>query len=91
MKGIEAHPDQESQKQRFLNLGWEVSNAIDMNSVYSKVIPSSDVQRIEKLELFDEFEEWHLIQAHYCISMSVIENHRVQGLKNLEFLSATDG
>ena len=23
--------------------------------------------RIERLELFDELEEWHLISAHYCM------------------------
>jgi hypothetical protein len=27
---------------------------------------------VEKLELFDELEEWHLISGHYCISMATI-------------------
>lgn len=29
--------------------------------------------RIEKLELFDEFEEWHLIQSHYCFTLAAID------------------
>ncbi len=28
-------------------------------------------RRIERLELFDEFEEWHLIQGHYCVCVGV--------------------
>lgn len=30
------------------------------------------------MELFDEFEEWNLIQAHYCIALGV--NDRAMGL-----------
>ncbi len=26
---------------------------------------------IERLEIWDEFEEWNMIQAHYCIAMAV--------------------
>jgi hypothetical protein len=29
--------------------------------------------RIERLELFDELEEWHLIQEHYCFLVAVKE------------------
>ena len=25
--------------------------------------------RIEKLEMFDEFEEWDMLQSHYCLSL----------------------
>ena len=28
-------------------------------------------QRVCKLEVFDEFEEWHMIQGHYAINMAV--------------------
>lgn len=26
------------------------------------------MSRVERLEIFDELEEWHLIQGHYCIA-----------------------
>lgn len=29
------------------------------------------LRRIERLEIFDEFEEWDLIQSHYCIALGV--------------------
>ena len=38
-----------------------------MYDVYSKMLDGNDVRRISKIEWFDEFEEWHLIQAHYCL------------------------
>ena len=25
--------------------------------------------RIEKLEMFDEFEEWTMLQNHYCLTL----------------------
>ena len=30
--------------------------------------------RIESLEMFDEFEEWDLLQSHYCITLAVCSN-----------------
>lgn len=35
-----------------------------------RVLDRDEVKRIERLELFDEFEEWHLIQSHYCICLA---------------------
>ena len=28
---------------------------------------SYECNRISRIELFDEFEEWNLLQGHYCI------------------------
>ena len=39
----------------------------------SSPIGAAEVRRVERLELFDELEEWHLIQAHYHISMACKE------------------
>ena len=38
-----------------------------MYEVYSKMLDGNDVRRISRIEWFDEFEEWHLIQSHYCL------------------------
>jgi tRNA wybutosine-synthesizing protein 4 len=32
--------------------------------------------RIEKLEIFDELEEWHLIQSHYCLVAAFIDRKK---------------
>lgn len=64
---IHDYPTMESQRERYLRRGWECCAAEDMNSVYSKHLDTKDVERIQRLELLDEFEEWHLIQGHYML------------------------
>jgi len=42
-----------------------------MDVVYKqKLVPDTEKARIEKLEIFDEFEEWNLLQSHYCLCLS---------------------
>lgn len=41
-----------------------------MNDIYTNFLDRADVGRAERIEIFDELEEWHLIQGHYCISMA---------------------
>ena len=43
------------------------SETITMNTVYDQKLDKFEKARIEKLEIFDEFEEWVLLQNHYCI------------------------
>eukprot|EP00927_Polykrikos_kofoidii_P068206 TRINITY_DN63575_c0_g1_i1.p1 TRINITY_DN63575_c0_g1~~TRINITY_DN63575_c0_g1_i1.p1 ORF type:complete len:387 (-),score=76.13 TRINITY_DN63575_c0_g1_i1:96-1256(-) len=61
------YPTIESQIQRFLQRGWDRCGAADMNQIYTKYLDQKDVERIHRIELMDEFEEYHLIQAHYFI------------------------
>ena len=58
--------------------GWEVCQSCDMNAFYAS-LPLPERQRVELLEMFDEYEEWHLKCSHYmllcafqgcCISMA---------------------
>ena len=48
-----------------------------MNQVYYQYLDSKDVSRIQRLELFDELEEWHLIQGHYCIAVAINDMDKV--------------
>ena len=41
--------------------------ASDMNYFYNVVIPQDERSRVESLEPFDEYEEWHLKCAHYML------------------------
>jgi tRNA wybutosine-synthesizing protein 4 len=70
--GIHAYPDLADQERRFRDAGWTGVVALDMNAVYRNKLDPADVRRIERLEIFDEFEEWNLIQAHYCIVVATI-------------------
>ena len=38
-----------------------------MDRIYSEKLNKIEKSRIEKIEIFDEFEEWTLLQSHYCI------------------------
>jgi len=61
------YPTLDLQQQRYLNRGWEKCWTADMNQIYSRHLDEKDVERIHKIERMDEFEEWHLIQAHYFV------------------------
>lgn len=41
--------------------GMKEVEAFDMNEVYYKKLDAKERARIEKLEIFDEFEEWELL------------------------------
>lgn len=41
-----------------------------MSVVYNERINvENERTRIEKIEMFDEFEEWNMLQDHYCLSI----------------------
>ncbi|KAM9202776.1 tRNA wybutosine-synthesizing protein 4 [Dugong dugon] len=67
LHGLDSFPDVEAQRRRFLQAGWTACSAMDMNEFYRRFLPAEERQRIENLEPFDEFEEWHLKCAHYFI------------------------
>ena len=45
-----------------------------MNQVYSRFISREEQRRVARVEIFDELEEWHLIQGHYAITVAVRES-----------------
>lgn len=67
LHGLELFPDVEAQRQRFLQAGWTACSALDLNEFYRCLLPADERQRVETLEPFDEFEEWHLKCSHYFI------------------------
>ncbi|KAH1199971.1 Leucine carboxyl methyltransferase 1 [Glycine max] len=56
--GIYATPTLLAKEKLFLDQGWQKSVAWDMMRVYNDFIDAQERRRIERLELFDEFEEW---------------------------------
>lgn len=67
LHGLELFPDVDAQRRRFLQAGWTACSAVDLNEFYRRFLPPAERQRVEALEPFDEFEEWHLKCAHYFI------------------------
>lgn len=47
--------------------GWSCSEAADMNYFYRELVPPAEHHRVESLEPFDEYEEWHLKCNHYMV------------------------
>ena len=69
--GVHCTPSLEAHTERLLSCGWQRAAAEDMLTLYRDMLDPTDRKRVEAIELFDEFEEWHLIMSHYCIAMGV--------------------
>ncbi|XP_071611394.1 tRNA wybutosine-synthesizing protein 4 isoform X2 [Heliangelus exortis] len=61
------YPDCQAQQRRFLEKGWTECSVMDMNEFFSCCIPEDEQQRVQVLEPFDEYEEWHLKCSHYFV------------------------
>uniref|UniRef100_A0A8C3S9F7 tRNA wybutosine-synthesizing protein 4 n=1 Tax=Chelydra serpentina TaxID=8475 RepID=A0A8C3S9F7_CHESE len=67
LHALAQYPDCEAQRRRFLQRGWAECSVIDMNEFYANFIPEDERRRVQALEPFDEYEEWHLKCSHYFI------------------------
>ncbi|XP_061648854.1 tRNA wybutosine-synthesizing protein 4 isoform X2 [Phyllopteryx taeniolatus] len=67
LHGLRQYPDTDAQRQRFLDKGWEKCVCLDMNEFFLRLIPDDERHRVERLEPFDEYEEWHQKCSHYFI------------------------
>ena len=70
LRAINSFPTLHSQEQRYLQADYEAAAARDMNCVYHGMLDASEQCRIENLEMFDEFPEWHLKCAHYTLILA---------------------
>uniref|UniRef100_M4B8A1 Leucine carboxyl methyltransferase 1 n=1 Tax=Hyaloperonospora arabidopsidis (strain Emoy2) TaxID=559515 RepID=M4B8A1_HYAAE len=64
---IHDFPTVEAQIARFTDHGYEVAQCWDMNKIYYHFLDPAERVMRERLEIFDELEEFHLLQAHYCV------------------------
>ena len=66
--GIQACPTTKAQADRLSKiLGNGMIESLSMLQVYNERLRGQEKQRIESLEMFDEFEEWNMLQSHYCL------------------------
>ncbi|GIL80746.1 hypothetical protein Vretimale_9150 [Volvox reticuliferus] len=69
LKGLPATPTLAAHCARLTGGGWSWAEARDMDHLYRTFLDANDKARVERLEIFDELEEWHMIQEHYCIAL----------------------
>ncbi|XP_035689312.1 tRNA wybutosine-synthesizing protein 4-like [Branchiostoma floridae] len=67
LMNVQRYKTLEHQQQRYLDLGWTTVCATDMNHFYTTLIPQEEKLRVDNIEVFDEFEEWHLKCSHYAV------------------------
>ena len=69
--GFTEFHDLNLQMKRFLDCeSWDLATSIKMLDAYEKLINKEEKQRISKLEIFDEIEEWSLLMSHYCLTIA---------------------
>lgn len=67
------YPELADQKRRFENFGWSSCEALDMLQVWDELLDCVENRTVERLEMFDELEEWRLIQSHYCLVLATFQ------------------
>ncbi|XP_009868966.1 PREDICTED: tRNA wybutosine-synthesizing protein 4, partial [Apaloderma vittatum] len=67
LRSLARYPDGEAQQRRFLEKGWTECSVMDMNEFFTRCTPEEEQRRVQALEPFDEYEEWHLKCSHYFV------------------------
>ncbi|XP_029385841.1 tRNA wybutosine-synthesizing protein 4 [Echeneis naucrates] len=80
LHALRQYPDSAAHTRRFLDKGWEHCECLDMNDFYLGLIPEEERSRVEILEPFDEYEEWHQKCSHYFILTASRGSFTVQAL-----------
>lgn len=59
----------EAQRERLKMYGFtEGREALDVDAIYEKWVGEEEKDRVNKLEMLDEIEEWRLLARHYCVA-----------------------
>lgn len=58
----------EAQAARLKAYGFTDSRGADINELWENLISESEKQRVSRLEMVDEVEEWQLLASHYCVA-----------------------
>ncbi|KAJ8352882.1 hypothetical protein SKAU_G00243580 [Synaphobranchus kaupii] len=67
LNAIRLYPNTAAHRHRFMDRSWECCACLDMNQFYLDQVTENERCRIENLEPFDEFEEWHQKCSHYFL------------------------
>lgn len=69
LKTLKKYSSLERQKERLRILGFcKGQDAADVEFIYNCWVSEDGRERIAKLEMLDEMEEWQLLARHYCVA-----------------------
>ena len=69
---------------RFTEAGWSGAECWTMEEAYETLLPRSEVEHVEKLEMFDERELMKQLFEHYCLAVAWRNSERTK-LEGTEF------
>ncbi|KAJ1885865.1 carboxy methyl transferase for protein phosphatase 2A, partial [Coemansia sp. IMI 209127] len=70
LRGLHAYPTLESTAQRFLSRGWHSARAVDLADYHDSCVEPSEHERLSRIELLDEWEEFRLLARHYAFTFA---------------------
>jgi tRNA wybutosine-synthesizing protein 4 len=70
--GIHGYATLQSQTDRFKKAGYTEIKVKTMNEVFEGCVGKEEIKRLRGIEMFDEFEEWRLMQGHYFIATAAV-------------------
>lgn len=70
---LPAVPDVRAQEARCVREGFSRAEALEMLAFFDEVVGPEERQRVCRLSLLDELEEWRMLMSHYCFVLAVKE------------------
>ncbi|KAI1499454.1 leucine carboxyl methyltransferase [Biscogniauxia marginata] len=69
LRSVHTYPNLQAQHDRFSSLGWEQVNVESLWQVWSsnKWLSAAGRKELDRIEPFDEWEEFALFASHYCV------------------------
>lgn len=69
LKSVFTYPSLETQRRRFSSLGWGYTDVVSLWQIWSdnQWIPPEERRVLDRIEPFDEWEEFALFASHYCV------------------------
>ena len=73
LHSIASYPSTETQQARYEQRGFSKVTAQNMNRLWDRLVVSNAAaaRYVMNLEIFDEVEEWQMLQDHYCFVVAI--------------------
>ncbi|KAK9246476.1 S-adenosyl-L-methionine-dependent methyltransferase [Lipomyces tetrasporus] len=80
IKSVSTYPTVEDQIKRFATRGWKSVTCTDLHTFWRNSVSAEEKSRMEKIEHFDEWEEFFLFCQHYILLVASTSSHTANGI-----------